>query len=36
MIVTVFRSRLKPEAQPEDSEWARRATEIAMSAQAAA
>lgn len=31
MIVTVFRSRLKPEAQPEYIDWARRMSEIAKS-----
>ena len=31
MIVTVFRSRLKPEAQPEYTDWAKRMSEIAKS-----
>lgn len=31
MIVTVFRSRLKPEALPEYTDWARRMSEIAKS-----
>lgn len=31
MIVTVFRSRLKPEAQPDYTDWAKRMSEIAKS-----
>lgn len=31
MIVTVFRSRLKPDAEPEYSEWAARMSALAMS-----